>query len=83
MDILNKPLRRRKRASSRRKPRSLNDQCGGEDGPDETATVIAETVGELAQLARYHKLEMLEYLLRMTHLEARERLRLGSERSLS
>jgi hypothetical protein len=82
MDILNKPVRRRKRSSSRRVPRSLNEYAG-EGGPDEAAAVIAETLGELAKLAQRHKLEMLEYLLRMTHLEAEERLRLRSQRALS
>jgi hypothetical protein len=45
--------------------------------------LIAETTASLARLARRHQLEMLDYLLRMTHLEAEERLRLRSRRKLS
>ena len=44
---------------------------------------IAETVAELARLARRHKLEMLGHLLGMAQLEAEERLRLRSKRKLS
>lgn len=52
------------------------------DGPDEATALIAETTENLARLARGHKLEMLDYLLRMANLEAAERLRLRSRRKL-
>ena len=45
--------------------------------------MIAESVAELAGLARRHKLDMLGFLLSMTQLEAEEHLRLRSKRSLS
>jgi hypothetical protein len=64
-------------------PSPFHDKHAGEDGPDEAAAVIAETVEELAHLARRHRLEMLDYLLGMTHLEATECLRLRSQRRLS
>jgi len=53
--------------------------CDG--GPAEAASFIAETVAELAQLSRQHRLDMLTHLLEMTRLEAedaiRRQLRLG------
>jgi hypothetical protein len=55
----------------------------GEGDPDEATELIAETTANLAALARRHRLDMLEYLLRMAHLEAEERLRLLSRRKLS
>jgi hypothetical protein len=44
---------------------------------------IAETVAELAKLARRHRLDVLSHLLGMAQLEAEERLRLRSKRKLS
>ena len=44
---------------------------------------IAETVAELAKLAKRHRLEILSHLLGMAQLEAEERLRLRSRRKLS
>jgi hypothetical protein len=44
---------------------------------------IAETVAELAKLARGHRLDVLSHLLEMAQLEAEERLRLRSRRKLS
>jgi hypothetical protein len=52
-------------------------------GPDEATAFIAETAANLARLARSHRLEMLGFLLGMAQLEAEERLRLRSKRSLS
>ena len=60
-----------------------SDEPAGEGGPDEAAAVIAETVAELAGLARRHKLDVLGFLLGMTQLEAEEHLRLRSKRNLS
>jgi hypothetical protein len=74
----------RKRKASVRNRRSQADQPRGEEGgPDEAAAFIAETVAELAKLARRHRLDMLRHLLEMTQLEAEERLRLRSKRKLS
>lgn len=83
MNFLNKPARKRKRMSPSQEPRPFHDEYYGEGGADEATELIAETVEGLAQLARRHKLEMLDYLLRMAHLEAEERLRLRSRRKLS
>jgi hypothetical protein len=83
MNFLTKPVRKRKRVSSTRRPRQLHDDLPEEGGVDEATALIAETAQHLARLARRHKLEMLDYLLRMTHLEAEERLRLRSRRKLS
>ena len=44
-------------------------------GPEEAASFIAETVSDLAWLAGRHKLDLLCYLLSMTHLEAEELVR--------
>ena len=44
---------------------------------------IAETVADLARLARRHRLGMLIALLEMAQLEAEERIRLRSKRRLS
>jgi hypothetical protein len=74
---------RRKRASTGRVRRSRTDEPPGEGGPDDAAAFIAETAADLARLAQKHKLELLGFLLRMTQLEAEERLRLRSKRNLS
>jgi hypothetical protein len=60
-----------------------SDESSGDGGPDEAAALIADTSAELATLARRHKLDMLNFLLRMAQLEAEERLRLRSKRNLS
>jgi hypothetical protein len=74
---------RRKRSASGgewgTKPADPNE----EGGPDEAAAFIAETVAELARLARRHRLDLLSHLLGMAQLEAEERLRLRSKRKLS
>jgi hypothetical protein len=44
---------------------------------------IAETVADLAKVARQHKLDLLVRLLEMTEMEAQERLRLRTRRNLS
>jgi hypothetical protein len=49
---------------------------GGDGGPDEAASYLEVAVGELAQLARRHRLDMLCYLLEMAYLEASEQVRL-------
>jgi hypothetical protein len=74
---------RRTRAQRGRGRRSKNDESAGEGGPDEAAALIAEAAAELAGLARRHKLDMLNFLLRMAQLEAEEHLRLRSKRNLS
>ena len=52
-------------------------------GPDEAAAFIAETVAELARLARRHRLGMLVPLLEMAQMEAEDRVRLRGKRKLS
>lgn len=81
--FLAKITRKRKTASPGRNRRSHENDHPEEGGADEATAVIAETTANLAHLARRHGLEMLDYLLRMTHLEAEERLRLRSRRKLS
>ena len=73
----------RKRTASGRERRSAADEMGEEGGPDEAVAFIAETVAELARLARRHELEILSHLLDMVQLEAEERQRLRSKRRLS
>uniref|UniRef100_Q07L74 Uncharacterized protein n=1 Tax=Rhodopseudomonas palustris (strain BisA53) TaxID=316055 RepID=Q07L74_RHOP5 len=51
-------------------------QQGGDGGPGEAASYLEVAVGELAQLARRHRLDMLAYLLEMACLEAGEQVRL-------
>jgi hypothetical protein len=80
---LSKAAGGRKRTASGRDRQSLTDESFGEGGPDEAVAFIAETVAELARLARRHRLEMLGHLLGMAQLEAEERLRLRSKRKLS
>ena len=74
---------RRTRAHQGRGRRPKSDEPSGEGGPDEAVALIAEAVAELAGLARRHKLDMLNFLLGMTQLEAEEHLRLRSKRNLS
>jgi hypothetical protein len=80
-DFLTKAGDRGKRTASgrNRKP----EEPDGEGGPDEAVAFIAETVAELAKLARRHRLDVLNHLLGMAQLEAEERLRLRSKRKLS
>jgi hypothetical protein len=61
----------------------LSDDPPGDGGPDEAAGFIAESVAELALLARRHNLGVLMHLLDMAQLEAEERVRLRSKRKLS
>jgi hypothetical protein len=78
---LKKASRHRERATENRRSGSKEPACDG--GPDEAAVFIAETAAELARLARGHRFEMLDFLLRMVQLEAEERLRLRSKHKLS
>jgi hypothetical protein len=80
---LRKVARKRKVASSPARRRSYSGEPPGEGGPDEAASLIAETTGNLARLARRHRLDHLTYLLAMAQLEAEEHLRLRSKRKLS
>jgi len=74
---------RRKRKASGEERGTGPEEAGGEGGPDEAVAFIAETVAELAQLARRHRLDVLSHLLGMAQLEAEERLRFRSKRKLS
>jgi hypothetical protein len=82
-NFLTKAAGRRKRTASGRDRRSPADGNGEEGGPDEAVAFIAESVAELAKLARRHRLEILSHLLGMAQLEAEERVRLRSKRKLS
>ena len=73
----------RKRTASGRDKRSTVDESNGEGGPDEAVAFIAESVAELAKLAKRHRLEILRHLLGMAQLKAEEHLRLRSKRRLS
>ena len=75
--------RRRTRLAPGRGEGPPRDDPPGDGGPDEAASFIADTVAELALLARRHKLGMPVRLLDMAHLEAEERVRLRSKRKLS
>jgi hypothetical protein len=74
---------KRKKKSSPGKRRSLASEPPGEGGPDEAASFIAETLGNLSRLARRHRLDHLCYLLAVAQMEAEEHLRLRSRRRLS
>jgi hypothetical protein len=80
---LTKRVRRRTRSSQHRDGGSRTDDPEGDGGPDEAAAFIAETVADLARLARRHKLDMLVRLLDMVQMEAEERVRLRGKRKLS
>ena len=80
---MTKTKRGRTRGSERRDEGSQSDEQVGDGGPDEATAFIAETVAELARLARRHKLGMLILLLEMTQMEAEERARLRGRRKLS
>ena len=62
---------------------SGTDEPPGEGGPDEAAAFIAETVADLARIARRHQLDVLASLLEMAQMEADERVRLRGKRNLS
>jgi len=74
---------RRKRTASGRDRKKRTEEPDEEGGPDEAVAFIAETVAELAKLARRHRLDVLSHLLGMAQLEAEERLRLRSKPKLS
>ncbi len=65
---------KRRRAASRQDTHSHLLDPPGDGGPDEAVAFIAETAAELAALAKRHHLDILLYLLKMTRLEAEERL---------
>ena len=52
-----------------------NDELPRDGGPREAAHYIAETLADLADMARRHDLGMLGYLLDMAQLEADELVR--------
>jgi hypothetical protein len=79
---LTKTGRRRPRTSQGRDGRSRTDDPE-DGGPDEAAAFIAETVADLARVARRHRLGMLVRLLEMAQMEAEERVRLRGKRKLS
>jgi hypothetical protein len=81
--LLSKMVYRRTRAPKGRQRRSRMEEPRGEGGPEEAAAFIAESVADLAGLARRHKLEMIGFLLGMVHLEAQEHVRLRGKRNLS
>jgi hypothetical protein len=80
---LSKPSRKRKSKAPSKRRRSQPSEPPGEGGPDEAASFIAEASGNLAGLARRHRLDHLSYLLAIAQLEAEEHLRLRSKRKLS
>jgi hypothetical protein len=80
---LAKTKRGRTRRSQRADEGSQSDEPVGDGGPDEATAFIAETITELAKLARRHKLGMLILLLEMAQMEAEERVRLRGKRKLS
>ena len=77
------PSRKRKVAASPKRRSSHSTDPPGEGDPDEAASLIAEQTGNLARLARRHRLDHLSYLLALAQLEAEEHLRLRSRRKLS
>jgi hypothetical protein len=80
---LSKTAGRRTRPSSGSQGGSPTDDPPGEGGPDEAATFIAETLADLARIARRHHLDMLVSLLEMAQMEADERIRLRGKGKLS
>lgn len=75
--------RKRKTGDPRATRLSSFDDGSSEVEADEVAALIAEATASLAQLARFHQLDMLDYLLRMAHLEAEEQLRTRNGRKPS
>ena len=82
-DFLTRTGRRRTRLPPGSGEGPLSDDPPGDGGPDEAASFIAESVAELALLARRHRLGVLVRLLDMAKMEAEERVRLRSKRKLS
>jgi len=80
---LTKTGRRRTPQSSDKVRRSPTEDLPGDGGPDEAVAFIAETVSDLARLARRHELDVLVRLLEMAQMEAQERIRLRGKRNLS
>ena len=80
---MTKTGRRRTPKSSDNDRRSETDDSPGDGGPEEAIAFIAETVADLARLARRHKLDVLVRLLEMAQMEAQERIRLRGKRNLS
>jgi hypothetical protein len=83
VSLLTKTGRRRTPASRCRDGGSPTDDPPGDGGPDEAAAYIAESVADLARVARRHNLEMLVRLLEMAQMEAQERIQLRGKRNLS
>jgi len=81
--FLTKKGRRRTPTSSGGDESSRTDDPPGEGGPDEAVIFIAETVADLANVARRHNLDMLVRLLDMAQMEAQEHIRLRGKRKLS
>jgi hypothetical protein len=82
-DFLAKAGRGRTRGSRSRDGGSRVEYPPGDGGPDEAASFVAETVTELALLARRHNLGMLILLLEMAQMEAEEHVRLRGKGKLS
>jgi len=80
---LTKTGRRRTPKSSDDDRRSQTDDSPGDGGPEEAIAFIAETVADLARLARRHRFDVLVRLLEMAQMEAQERIRLRGKRNLS
>jgi hypothetical protein len=80
---LTKTGRRRTRPPEGRDEGSRTNDLAEDGGPDEAAAFIAETVAELARVARRHRLGMLVRLLEMAQMEAEDRVRLRGKRKLS
>jgi hypothetical protein len=81
--LLTKTGRRRRTANTGWNDSSGTEDPPGEGGPEEAVSYIAETVADLAQVARRHKLEVLVRLLDMAEMEAQERIHRRGKRSLS
>ena len=79
---MTKTGRRRTPQSSDKDRRPQTDDPPGDGGPEEAIAFIAETVADLAQLARRHQLDLLVRLLEMAQMEAQERIRLRGKRNL-
>jgi hypothetical protein len=80
---LTQKARWRTRSPAGRDGGSRTDDPVEDGGPDEAAAFIAETVADLARVARRHRLGMLVRLLEMAQMEAEERVRLRGKRKLS
>jgi hypothetical protein len=81
--ILTKTIRRRTRSSQGKDGGSRTNDPLEDGGPDEAVAFIAETVADLARVARRHRLGMLVRLLEMAQMEAEDRVRLRGKRKLS